>query len=293
MDIASTYVGQATITTVGTVATGTWNATAIDEVYGGTGLTSYTQGDILYASASNTLAQLAKDTNATRYLSNTGTSNNPAWAQVNLANGVTGNLPVTNLNSGTDASSSTFWRGDGTWAAAGGGTGWTEITSTTASSDATVEFTNLTGYSEFKFQFEAVACATNSVVFRMRVSTDNGSTFNSGSNNYPVLSDGALNSTEEGTGQPLTYWIINSGGSGQGNTGGYELYGYVVMTPNIEGSEYPTLKGYTLCRNSAGTPVSMGIDGIFVGAGTNDVDAVQFYYSSGNVASGTIRVFGR
>ena len=59
-----------------------------------------TAGDIIYASGANTPARLAKDTNSTRVLTNTGTSNVPAWAQVTLTSGVTGTLPVGNGGSG-------------------------------------------------------------------------------------------------------------------------------------------------------------------------------------------------
>ena len=82
--------------------------------FGGTGQSGYTFGDILYASGPNTLTKLSAGTTG-RILHTGDGVIAPYWSLVSLFSGVTGNLPVTNLNNGTDASNTTFWRGDGTW----------------------------------------------------------------------------------------------------------------------------------------------------------------------------------
>lgn len=87
----STWAGSTNLTTLGTVATGTWNATTIATTKGGTGLTTYATGDILYASASNTLAKLAAGTNGQILTLAAGV---PTWAAAPIT------LPSQTGNSG-------------------------------------------------------------------------------------------------------------------------------------------------------------------------------------------------
>lgn len=81
IQIDTTWAGQAAITTVGTITTGTWGADTIAVNKGGTGLTAYTAGDLMYASGTSTVAKLAKGTAGQMLVMNSGATA-PEWSNV-------------------------------------------------------------------------------------------------------------------------------------------------------------------------------------------------------------------
>ena len=100
--IKSTYTGQTSITTLGTIATGAWNGTKISEAYGGTNQSTYALGDTLYSSATNILSKLAGNITTTKkFLRQTGngtTSAAPAWDTVTQSDVGLGNVENTALS---------------------------------------------------------------------------------------------------------------------------------------------------------------------------------------------------
>ena len=94
--LSGSYTG---ITGVGTLTAGTWNAGTIGIAYGGTNITSYTAGDLLYASGTSTLSKLTIGA-ANYVLTSSGTS--PQYvAQSTLAVGSATNATNVGITAST------------------------------------------------------------------------------------------------------------------------------------------------------------------------------------------------
>lgn len=130
VDIASTYVGQTSITTLGTIGTGTWQATIISPTYGGTGVNNGTKtitlgGNLTTSGEFTTTITVTANTSVTlptsgtlATLAETETFTNKTLTSPTITGGSINNTPIgattastgrftTVTITGTDASSST------------------------------------------------------------------------------------------------------------------------------------------------------------------------------------------
>jgi hypothetical protein len=143
-------------TTIGAVITNAMLAETINETHGGTNQTTYTLGDTIYASASNTISKLAGNITTTKkFLTQTGDGANsaaPGWNQVSdtdvtFTDNTTGDASTSQHGYAIKGTGNTshFLRADHTWAAPSASASVYYGNSTTAANTFTVSMTPTVG----------------------------------------------------------------------------------------------------------------------------------------------------
>jgi len=141
------------------------------------------------------------------------------------AGGVTGNLPVANLNSGTSASSSTFWRGDGTWVTPTAGA-LVKIESGAAGSAVTHTFTSYIDSSSYNIYLvqlsNVVGLQGNDYSFQFNTS---GGIYTGGDYWYTYYARRSSGSDASGSGESQTQASLGTPlDTGSGSPGTYSFY---------------------------------------------------------------------
>jgi hypothetical protein len=163
----------------------------------------------------------------------------------------------------------------------------------TASASATLDFTEFNNavYRRYEFELENVKPATDGAELGMRVSTDGGATYDAGASDYDYVGYGAFMSGGTSGASAAAGRIILNGGSWPGNAAGeFGFSGLVNLYNAPSVTAWTRVLAVLSFDNQAGSVVSYQAAGRRMAA--QDTDAVRFLFSSGNIASGTIRMFG-
>lgn len=157
------------------------------------------------------------------------------------------------------------------------------------SNNATVEFTEFdsSAYDSYVFMLMNVVPSTDNTLLRMRTSSDGGSTYDSGASDYihSLRWYDAGDSNEVST-TADTMRLSKQMGS---DTNEYGLSGLIEI-------HAPHLAQYTQVISTVGGTADSGAPNVVMGhtyrQSSADVNAVQFFYQTGNLESGTINMYG-